>query len=103
MLVVHELEVRQGELGLQQCGELLLNRLGPLAHEHDELVDGPRHAPAGNLRVVALELRLQMLRLRPEELLELRSSLLTLGKVEVNFTLLSLNRSLVPTLWVVSC
>ena len=40
-LRVHELEVRQGELLLQQFGELLFNWLCPLAHQHNELVNSP--------------------------------------------------------------
>ena len=56
MLVVDELEVRQGELLLQQLGELVLDGLCPLAYEHDELVNVPCHTAARHLRVVALEL-----------------------------------------------
>ena len=44
MVVIDKLEVREGELLLEQLCELLLNRLSPLAHQHDELIDIPRHA-----------------------------------------------------------
>lgn len=47
MLVVNKLEVRQRELMLQQLAELVLYGLGPLAHEHDELVNGPRQTARG--------------------------------------------------------
>ena len=44
VLVVHELEVRQGEFGLQEYGELLLDGLGPLAYQYDELVLLPHYS-----------------------------------------------------------
>ena len=83
MLVVHELEVRQGELLLQQFGELLLNWLCPLAHQHNELVNSPCYSATGHLRVVALELGIQVLGLSTEILLELRSSPYDKGQVRV--------------------
>jgi len=56
VLVVHELEVREGELLLNEGRELVEDGFCPVAHEDDELVDVPSHAAAGNLRVVALKL-----------------------------------------------
>ena len=66
MFVIYELKVREGELLLQQLCQLILYRLSPLSNEHDELVDGPSNATTGNLSVIAFELGLYMLRLRPE-------------------------------------
>lgn len=53
MVIIDKLEVREGELLLEQLCELLLNRLSPLANEHDELIDVPSHSASGDLRVVA--------------------------------------------------
>lgn len=41
MVVVDELEVREGELLLYKGSELFLDGLCPLANEDDELVDVP--------------------------------------------------------------
>ena len=55
--VIDEFEVRKVEGIFNESGELVLDGLCPFAHENDELVDVPRDASAGNLGVVALELR----------------------------------------------
>ena len=46
MLVVLELEVREGELPLDEGREFVEDGFCPMAHEDDELVDIPRDAAA---------------------------------------------------------
>ena len=55
VVVVDELEVREGEVLFEEVGELGLDGLGPLTHQHNELINVPCHTTTGNLRVVTLE------------------------------------------------
>ena len=57
VLVVHKLEVRQGELFFQQFGELVLNGLCPFANQDNKLIYVPSNTPPRDLSVVALKLR----------------------------------------------
>ena len=41
VVVVYKLEIREGELLLQQFGKLVLDGLGPLAHQHNKLINVP--------------------------------------------------------------
>ena len=41
VMVIDELEIREGELPLQQFGELILDGLCPLAYQHNKLINVP--------------------------------------------------------------
>lgn len=63
VFVVYELEVRQREFIFKQLCQLVLYGLSPLANQHDKLIDGPCDTTARHLRIIALELSIQMFRL----------------------------------------
>jgi hypothetical protein len=69
VLIIDELEVGEGELLFYQFGQLVEDRLCPMAYEDDELVDVPTYAATGNLRVVTLELGFLMFGLGFKKLL----------------------------------
>ena len=63
MNIVHELEVREGELLFNQLCEFVKNRLGPVTYKHNELINVPSYTSTWYLSVITHKLCFNMLRL----------------------------------------
>lgn len=54
MLVINKLEIRQGELLLEQRGQFLMDGLGPLSDKDDKLIDIPNDVAAAAIYRIIL-------------------------------------------------